>query len=66
MRYPLTKKENLQRLSKIMSFDGQKAGQTIIDNLDESRVEIWKDVYYEFHDLIEKDRIFSKLGTNRV
>jgi len=48
-----------------MSFDGQKVGQTLIDNLDESRVEIWKDVYYEFHDLIEKDRIFSKLP-NRV
>lgn len=48
-----------------MSFDGQKAGQTLIDSLDESRVEVWKDVYYEFHDLIEKDRIFSKLP-NRV
>ena len=65
MRYPLTKKANSQRLSKIMSFDGQKAGQTLIDDLDKSRVEVWKDVYYEFHDLIEKDRIFSKLP-NRV
>ena len=48
-----------------MSFDGQKAEQTLIDGIDEYRVEIWKNVYYEFHDLIEKDRIFSKLP-NRV
>ena len=39
--------------------------QKLIDNLDESRVNLWKGVYYEFHDLIEKERIFSKLP-NRI
>jgi len=39
--------------------------QKLIDNLDKSRVNVWKEVYYEFHDLIEKERIFSKLP-NRI
>lgn len=37
----------------------------IIDILDESRIEVWKNVYYQFHDLIEKNRIYSKIP-NRV
>jgi len=48
-----------------MLFKGQMVGQTLIDDLDESRVEVWKDVYYELHPLIKKERIFSKLP-NRI
>lgn len=33
----------------------------LIDNLDESRIDTWKYVYYQLHDLIETDRIFSKI-----
>ncbi|MBP2029962.1 hypothetical protein J2755_000896 [Methanohalophilus levihalophilus] len=37
----------------------------IIDGLDESRIDIWKSVYYQFHGLIEQNRIFSKIP-NRI
>ena len=36
-----------------------------IDCLDDTRSDIWKSVYYQFHDLIEKNRIFSKIP-NRI